>query len=342
MSNFLSNLELKAKKWDKEEATIGSSKFSKQHNKKKKKKRKASQFIDEESRHVSRRVADKELIKSERQLEEEAKVIDYSTFFTKTGDSITRKRAIGTLNAYSHDNRCRRSQRKTKLRRIEADHSSGYSFNSDSSDTEIDRNINCDDDDDDEEEEDDDEKELEEDVGEDIEEENIEEDKDDEEEELKEEVTEQDDDNIENDREDDVEDGTYNTYLTSIVDEDDRVQRNNQGNRGEDVISSTSEMNQYGIHQCQVYQPMYYYPPFYPMPHQQYFSNGIGHSRINENKWLSKYHTLAAKVESNGGYMTQGKIGFELYDWLNEQRRYQRNGKLSREKIEMLKRINIL
>lgn len=319
MSNFLSNLESKAKKWDKEEATIGSSKFTKKHNEKKKK-RKASQFIDEESRHVSRRDADKELIESERQLEEEARAIDHSTFFTRTGDSITRKRAIRTLNAYSHDNRCRRSQRKTKLRKIGK--SSGYSFDSES-DTEIDLNTKSNDDDDDEEDE------LEEDI------EELEDDEEDEEEIL----IEEDDDNMDSDEEDEIED---DTYLTSIVEEDDRVQRNNESNRGEDVISSTDEMNRYGIHQCQVYQPMYYYPPFYPMPHQQYFSNGIGHSSINENKWLSKYHTLAAKVESNRGYTTQGKIGFELYDWLNEQRRYQRNGKLSQEKIEMLKRINVL
>lgn len=129
MKDFIQHLEKKAREMDDFESLEGSGAFNRKYSHSGRKRE--CQFVDNEARFSSEKRCRREEATANRELTKKAKEIDSTTFHRMAGDSITIKRAIGTLNRYHYDAKARRSSRKQKLRKV--DTSTGYSFPSDSS-----------------------------------------------------------------------------------------------------------------------------------------------------------------------------------------------------------------
>ena len=146
MSSFIEELEKKAREMDELETNCPSA-FLDKYQKREVRKLKFirnNPFIDDQAKKSSKKRCALEEKIADNELKIEARLLE-----TKSHDTLVRKRAIRTVNAYEKDLYARRSCRSSSKRQL--DTSSGYSFRSSSSSEEEDNDIHEEEEDDEDE-----------------------------------------------------------------------------------------------------------------------------------------------------------------------------------------------
>ena len=391
-NSFLSRLEKRAFFYDEEEKAIGPIAFEKTHNKRYNH-RISSSFIDDKAHVTSKRQCIREESRANVNLKRFAREIgDYNEIMpNKRGDSITRRKAINTLNSYVKDSQCRRSKRTKKSQR-RVDSSSLYSFyssssssdNEDNNDEDNNKDISFQGDNDVDEEDIDDDKEddykvdevdnVGDDVLDNVDDDDVEYDNndgdDDEEEEEEDVINDEEDVCEDSESEDDFiissqrckterkqiilsdssEDGSDIEFEGSCI----AQSSSSQGN-GVSLISQHLHEHPYSqpINQNVLYQSafqqqnvpvsnhmIYHHYHHHHHHHQQQQMPPMMHQSPADLKWYENFHLLQ-HYKHRHHQLTQDVIGFKLHDWLSQQRRLKREGRLPRWKTELFNSIGM-